>query len=95
MGKPEQSLKPLAYADIPPESVGYIEAHGTGTKLGDPIEIKALSQAYHYDTKKTTVCAVGSVKTNVGHLQMASGIVGLNQGSLMFKSSKNCANPTL
>ncbi|MEO0013882.1 MAG: hypothetical protein RLZZ535_2271, partial [Cyanobacteriota bacterium] len=71
----------IAYADIPPQSVSYIEAHGTGTKLGDPIEITALSQAYHDDTRKKD-CAVGSVKTNVGHLQMASGIVGLIKTTL-------------
>jgi acyl transferase domain-containing protein/acyl-CoA synthetase (AMP-forming)/AMP-acid ligase II/NAD(P)-dependent dehydrogenase (short-subunit alcohol dehydrogenase family)/acyl carrier protein len=71
----------IAYANILPQSVSYIEAHGTGTKLGDPIEITALSQAYHDDTRKSD-CAVGSVKTNVGHLQMASGIVGLIKTTL-------------
>ncbi len=78
----------LAYADIPPQSVSYIEAHGTGTKLGDPIEIKALSRAYHDDTRKTGYCAVGSVKTNVGHLQMASGIVGLIKTTLCLYHQK-------
>ncbi|MEO1671094.1 MAG: beta-ketoacyl synthase N-terminal-like domain-containing protein, partial [Cyanobacteria bacterium J06631_2] len=66
----------IAYGDIDPKSVDYIEAHGTGTKLGDPIEIAALTQAYQSD-REAESCAVGSVKTNVGHLQMASGIVGL------------------
>ncbi len=78
----------LAFADIPPQSVSYIEAHGTGTKLGDPIEIRALSQAYHHDTRKTGYCAVGSVKTNVGHLQMASGIVGLIKTTLCLYHQK-------
>jgi acyl transferase domain-containing protein/acyl-CoA synthetase (AMP-forming)/AMP-acid ligase II/acyl carrier protein len=77
----------IAYADISPESVSYIEAHGTGTKLGDPIEIQALSQAYHDDTRKSD-CAVGSVKTNVGHLQMASGIVGLIKATLCLYHQK-------
>ena len=72
----------LAFADVPPQSVGYIEAHGTGTKLGDPIEVTALTQAYHYDTRKAGYCALGSVKTNVGHLQIASGIVGLIKTTL-------------
>ncbi|MEO1342460.1 MAG: beta-ketoacyl synthase N-terminal-like domain-containing protein, partial [Cyanobacteria bacterium J06635_13] len=71
----------IAYADIDPKSVGYIEAHGTGTKLGDPIEIAALTQAYQSDLASES-CAVGSVKTNVGHLQMASGIVGLIKTTL-------------
>ncbi len=77
----------IAYADISPQSVSYIEAHGTGTKLGDPIEIKALSQAYHDDTRKSD-CALGSVKTNVGHLQMASGIVGLIKTTLCLYHQK-------
>ncbi|MEN9519174.1 MAG: hypothetical protein RLZZ381_1762, partial [Cyanobacteriota bacterium] len=77
----------IAYADISPQSVSYIEAHGTGTKLGDPIEITALSQAYHDDTRKSD-CAIGSVKTNVGHLQMASGIVGLIKTTLCLYHQK-------
>ena len=77
----------IAYAGIDPKSVSYIEAHGTGTKLGDPIEITALSQAYHDDTRKME-CAIGSVKTNVGHLQMASGIVGLIKSVLCLKRQK-------
>ena len=77
----------IAYADISPESVGYIEAHGTGTKLGDPIEIQALSHAYH-DNNRISDCAIGSVKTNVGHLQMASGIVGLIKTTLCLYHQK-------
>ncbi|MGL5832216.1 MAG: beta-ketoacyl synthase N-terminal-like domain-containing protein, partial [Waterburya sp.] len=77
----------IAYADIAPQSVSYIEAHGTGTKLGDPIEITALSQAYHDGIRKSD-CAVGSVKTNVGHLQMASGIVGLIKATLSLYHQK-------
>ena len=78
----------LAVADLPPESISYIEAHGTGTKLGDPIEVTALTQAYQHDTRKTSYCAVGSVKTNVGHLQMASGIVGLIKATLCLYHQK-------
>ena len=81
----------LAFADIPPQSVSYIEAHGTGTKLGDPIEIKALSQAYRRGEglfAHDKYCAVGSVKTNVGHLQMASGIVGLIKTALSLYHQK-------
>jgi acyl transferase domain-containing protein/acyl-CoA synthetase (AMP-forming)/AMP-acid ligase II/NADPH:quinone reductase-like Zn-dependent oxidoreductase/NAD(P)-dependent dehydrogenase (short-subunit alcohol dehydrogenase family)/acyl carrier protein len=82
----------IAYADISPESVSYIEAHGTGTKLGDPIEIQALSQAYSKGelpfAHPSKHCAVGSVKTNVGHLQMASGIVGLIKTTLCLYHRK-------
>ncbi|MEL6929362.1 MAG: beta-ketoacyl synthase N-terminal-like domain-containing protein, partial [Cyanobacteria bacterium J06600_6] len=78
----------IAHANIEPKSVSYIEAHGTGTKLGDPIEVTALSQAYHDDTRGEEVCAIGSVKTNVGHLQMASGIVGLIKSVLCLYNQK-------
>lgn len=62
---------------IDPESIGYVEAHGTGTRLGDPIEIDALSDAYNRYTSKTSFCAIGSVKTNIGHTLAAAGIAGL------------------
>ena len=66
----------IALADINPETITYLEAHGTGTELGDPIEVAALTQAFRAATQKTQFCALGSVKTNVGHLNIASGIVG-------------------
>ena len=65
----------LEFADVEPSSIGYIETHGTGTKLGDPIEIAALSQAYQSD--KTQYCAIGSIKANIGHLDSAAGVTGL------------------
>jgi acyl-CoA synthetase (AMP-forming)/AMP-acid ligase II/3-oxoacyl-(acyl-carrier-protein) synthase len=87
VGQTRVIAEAISHADILPQSVSYIEAHGTGTKLGDPIEIKALSQAYHDDTRKND-CAIGSVKTNVGHLQMASGIVGLIKTTLCLYHQK-------
>ena len=72
----------LAVADVNPNTIFYIEAHGTGTKLGDPIEVAALTQALGANTNSTGCCAIGSVKTNVGHLQIASGIVGLIKTTL-------------
>ena len=63
------------FANISPNLVSYIEAHGTGTSLGDPIEIEALNQAFDYQKEKN--CAVGSVKSNLGHLDTAAGITGL------------------
>ena len=59
------------------ESVSYIETHGTATRLGDPIEVSALNQAYRTGTRKTGYCALGSVKTNIGHLDTAAGVTGL------------------
>ncbi|NOX88826.1 MAG: SDR family oxidoreductase [Calditrichaeota bacterium] len=64
-------------ANIDPETVTYIETHGTGTSLGDPIEIKALSQVFREQTDKKQFCAIGSVKTNIGHLDSAAGVAGL------------------
>jgi len=66
----------LAVADVNPETITYIEAHGTGTPLGDPIEINALTQAYREGTDEKQYCAIGSVKPNIGHLAEASGIAG-------------------
>ena len=66
-----------AAAGVEAETITYIEAHGTGTALGDPIEIAALTQAFRMHTQKTGFCAVGSVKTNIGHLDAAAGVAGL------------------
>lgn len=64
-------------ADIDPETVTYMEAHGTGTSLGDPIEIDGLTRAFRRYTDKRQFCAIGSLKTNIGHLDHAAGIAGL------------------
>ena len=76
-------LAAQAMAEVAPETIGYIEAHGTGTTLGDPIEIAALSQAFQSSHSEQShrerrgYCAIGSVKTNVGHLDAAAGVTGL------------------
>ncbi|MBS1820572.1 MAG: SDR family oxidoreductase [Acidobacteria bacterium] len=64
-------------AGISADSIGYIEAHGTGTILGDPIEISALSEVFRESSKKRGFCGIGSVKSNFGHLSCAAGIAGL------------------
>src|SRR6186713_3101710 len=61
-------------ADVSPDSIGCIEAHGTGTVLGDPIEVAALTQAFRAGTARRGFCALGSVKTNIGHLDAAAGV---------------------
>ncbi|HLP62841.1 MAG TPA: amino acid adenylation domain-containing protein, partial [Candidatus Deferrimicrobium sp.] len=67
----------LDVADVNPESIGYIETHGTGTPLGDPIEMEGLKLAFNAaDAHKKHYCALGSVKTNIGHLDAAAGIAG-------------------
>ena len=67
----------IAMAGIEPETITYVEAHGTATSLGDPIEIAALTRAFRSRTAKTGFCAIGSLKTNVGHLDTAAGVAGL------------------
>jgi len=66
-----------AVAEIAPDTVTYVETHGTGTALGDPIEIAALTQAFRSSKEKKEFCAVGSVKTNFGHLGAAAGVASL------------------
>ncbi|HEX7241972.1 MAG TPA: beta-ketoacyl synthase N-terminal-like domain-containing protein, partial [Longimicrobiaceae bacterium] len=67
----------LALSRVDPETVGYVECHGTATPLGDPIEVAALTQAYRARTRRRGFCALGGVKTNIGHLDAAAGIAGL------------------
>ncbi len=69
-------VKAWKNAGIDPATISYIEAHGTATRLGDPIEIQALTNAFKQFTQKKQFCAVGSVKTNIGHLFEAAGIFG-------------------
>ena len=64
-------------AGVDPGTIGYIEAHGTATPLGDPIELKALSNAFQGRGSRTQPCIIGSAKTNVGHLDVAAGVTGL------------------
>lgn len=66
-----------AAAGIDPETVSYLEAHGTGTALGDPVEMEALTQAFGGETAKRGFCSVGSLKSNMGHLDAAAGVAGL------------------
>src|SRR5258708_13474906 len=68
-------------AGVDPDSIQYVEAHGTGTMLGDPIEIAALRNAFS-SSGRTGFCAIGSVKTNIGHLDAAAGVVGLIKTAL-------------
>jgi len=82
----------LRQAGVDPLQVSYIEAHGTGTSLGDPIEIKGLTRAFHQATPDAQAlrargqfCAIGSVKSNIGHCESAAGIAGLTKVLLQLK----------
>ena len=72
----------LAVADVEPASIGYVECHGTGTPMGDPIEVAGLSQAFAGDEELIGTCRIGSVKTNIGHLDTAAGVAGLIKATL-------------
>ena len=73
----------LALAELQPSDIGYFEGHGTGTKLGDSIELTALKDVYGKSSKR---CALGSIKTNIGHLDAAAGVAGLIKAILCLKN---------
>ncbi|MBE1296989.1 MAG: SDR family NAD(P)-dependent oxidoreductase [Rhodobacteraceae bacterium] len=77
--------KALAAADVPADTIDYVECHGTGTYLGDPIEVTALTEAYRDSTDEVGYCRIGSVKTNIGHLDTAAGVAGLAKATLALK----------
>lgn len=88
-GQAEVIAEALAMAGVEPNTVGYIEAHGTGTALGDPIEIAALNRAYTADSPWTrNSVPIGSVKTNIGHLDAAAGVAGFIKTVLSLKHGK-------
>ncbi|MDK8180489.1 SDR family NAD(P)-dependent oxidoreductase [Paenibacillus sp. UMB4589-SE434] len=72
-------------ANINPEAMGYIEIHGTGTKLGDPIEMDGIRRAFQRYTNKVQFCAISGVKSNIGHLDSSAGIAGLVKAALSLK----------
>ncbi|MEM7393519.1 MAG: polyketide synthase dehydratase domain-containing protein, partial [Verrucomicrobiota bacterium] len=70
---------------IHPESISYVETHGTGTKLGDPIELEALATVFQEKTDRKNYCALGSVKSNLGHTSAAAGVAGMHKVLLSFR----------
>ncbi|MCB0125146.1 MAG: type I polyketide synthase, partial [Caldilineaceae bacterium] len=75
----------LAIADVEPEAISYIETHGTGTAIGDPIEIAALTRVFRAATDRQQFCGIGSVKTNIGHLDVAAGVANLVKTALALE----------
>lgn len=81
----------LNVSGVAPESISYVETHGTGTQLGDKIEIESLKQAFSSD--QTSFCAIGGVKANIGHLDAGAGIAGFIKVVLMLQN--NCIPPQI
>lgn len=78
----------LKKANINAREINYVEAHGTGTSLGDPIEIRGLTEAFRSDTSENQFCPIGSIKSNIGHLEASAGISGLAKILLQMKHGK-------
>ena len=78
----------IKQSGVNPRAISYIEAHGTGTSLGDPIEITALSRAFGKYTNDKHFCKIGSVKSNIGHCESAAGIAGITKILLQMKYKK-------
>jgi acyl transferase domain-containing protein/tryptophanase/acyl carrier protein len=81
-------MSALENAGVDARGIGYIEAHGTGTELGDPIEISGLTNAFQKYQVDRQSCPIGSIKTNIGHLEAAAGIVGIHKVLLQMKYGK-------
>lgn len=92
-GQADAVLEALANAGVDADTVGLVEAHGSGTPVGDPIEVRALTQAFRASTSRNGYCAIGSVKTNVGHLDVAAGMAGLVKAVLAL--GHRCIPPSL
>jgi acyl transferase domain-containing protein/acyl carrier protein len=95
-------VEALANAGVEADSISYVEAHGSGTPVGDPIEIRALTKAFRTFTSRSGYCAIGSVKTNVGHLDAAAAVTGIIKTVLALKHHQippslhfNEANPEI
>ena len=84
-GQVAVSSDAIAMAGIDPETIGYIECHGTATPIGDPIEIAALTRSFRNYTQRRNFCAVGSVKTNIGHTDTAAGVAGFIKAVLALE----------
>lgn len=102
LGEYRAISKAIENAGIDADSIGFIEGHGTGTPIGDPIEVQALTKAFRHSTKRNGYCALGSVKTNIGHMGIASGIAGFIKTVLALHHKRlpatlhfNQANPAI
>jgi acyl transferase domain-containing protein/NADPH:quinone reductase-like Zn-dependent oxidoreductase/acyl carrier protein len=86
MGQAMVIAEALSAANISPDTITYVEAHGTGTPLGDPIEAAALTRVFRRSTARRQFCALGSIKSNLGHLDEAAGVAGLIKAVLALRN---------
>jgi acyl transferase domain-containing protein/surfactin synthase thioesterase subunit len=87
-GQARAMIEALLIADASPDDIAYVECHGTGTLIGDPLEIDALTRAFRTGTQRSGFSAIGSVKTNIGHLEQTAGLAGLIKTALALKRGK-------
>jgi acyl transferase domain-containing protein/thioesterase domain-containing protein len=87
-GQAEVIAEALDFAGVNSDDIGYVEAHGTGTIVGDPIEVRALTNAFRRSTARTGYCGIGSLKSNLGHLDAAAGVSGLMKTVLALKHAQ-------
>jgi acyl transferase domain-containing protein len=87
-GQSEVIAEALGVSGVDPSSIAYVEGHGTGTHLGDPLEVEALTRAYSRNNPKRGYCALGSVKSNIGHLETAAGVAGLIKAVLSLEHGR-------
>ena len=95
-------VEALTIANVSPDQIGYVECHGTGTIVGDPLEIDALTRAFRTQTKRQGFCLVGSVKANIGHLEQTAGLAAIIKTAMALKVQKippqihfHAANPKI
>jgi acyl transferase domain-containing protein/surfactin synthase thioesterase subunit len=87
-GQARAMIEALLMADVSADDIAYVECHGTGTVVGDPLEIDALTRAFRTATDRSGFCAIGSVKTNIGHLEQTAGLAALIKTALALKHGK-------
>ena len=101
-GQAQAITEALAVADISADTIDYVECHGTGTPVGDPIEVSALTQAFRQTSERNGYCGLGSIKSNIGHLDTAAGVVSLMKATLALEHGQvppslnyEAPNPTI
>ncbi|MEM9491765.1 MAG: beta-ketoacyl synthase N-terminal-like domain-containing protein, partial [Myxococcota bacterium] len=93
-GQAEVIREALAVADVSPDTISYVETHGTGTAIGDPVELTALGQVLGKPGKDAVPCALGAIKATIGHLDAAAGVAGLIKTTLMLERGQLLPQPS-